>query len=78
MTSPARTFSSRSGAIRAARAECRKHLGDCFHAHEGPDFEIHPDSLALGALGGARWYFRLSGPALLIAEGAKPAEAGVI
>ncbi len=78
MAAPARTFASRSGAIRAARAECRKHLGDTFHAYEGPDFEIHPDSLALGSLGGPRWYFRLSGPALLIAEGATLEEAGVI
>lgn len=78
MAAPARTFASRSGAIRAARAECRRHLGDAFHAYEGHDFEIHPDSLALGSLGGPRFYFRLRGPALLISEGASLADAGVI
>jgi hypothetical protein len=77
MTAPARTFASRSGAVRAARAECRRHLGDAFCAYEGPDYEIHPDGAA-SMWDDDRFYFRLRGPALAISEGATPEEAGVI
>ena len=73
MATPARTFATRSGAVRAARNECRKHLGDRFYGYEGHDFEIRHDGQLMGALGGPRFYFRLCGPALLIEEGATPA-----
>lgn len=63
-----KTYASRSGAHRAARAACRKALGDRFCAYEGPDYEIHPDSgpynLGHGKYGMDRFYFRLRGPAL--------------
>ena len=64
-----RTYATRSGAVRAARNACKKHLAAPFYcAKEGPDYEIHPDSgadgLGYGRYGLDRFYFRLRGPAL--------------
>lgn len=69
MTTPT-TYSRRDGAVRAARAACRKALNAPHYcAYEGPDYEIHPDSRGSGYLGGYRYYFRLRGPAKEAAEG---------
>lgn len=65
-------YHSRSSAIRAARAACRKALSSSIYvAYEGPDFIIHPtEDLAAPVLTphgkvdlGDRWFFELRGPA---------------
>jgi len=55
-----RTYGSRSSAMRAARAACRKALGPAFCAYEGPDFELHTLSTSDGDI---RHFYRLRGPA---------------
>lgn len=61
------TYSTRSNAVRAARAACKRALGAEYCAFEGPDYEIHTDSGKLGMghgpYGMDRYYFRLRGPA---------------
>jgi hypothetical protein len=66
MNDTPKTYATRSNAHRAARAACKRALGDRFCAYEGPDYEIHPDAapFSMGYLGGYRFYFRLRGPAL--------------
>jgi len=59
-----RTFATRSGAIRAARAECRKLIGPLYEAFEGPDFYIHPVPIPFEIRG--RFKFELSPSVLAI------------
>lgn len=63
---PAITYATRSGAVRAARKECKMWLGQQFCAYEGHDYEIHadPNPLAVGYRAGDRYWYRLVGPAL--------------
>lgn len=62
-----RRYSTRSNAVRAARAAAKKALGPAFQAFEGPDYEIHPcsgpDGAGYGRYGMDHYYFRLRGPA---------------
>lgn len=55
-------YKSRSSAVRAARAACKAALdAPDYQAYEGPDYEIHPDSVPDDWRD--RFYFRLRGPA---------------
>ena len=56
-------YVTRSAAVRAARAMCRKNLNSkIYDAYEGPDYEIHPTRLdPWGFEYGYR--FKLRGPA---------------
>lgn len=55
-------YTTRGNANRAARAACKRALGDRYCAYEGPDYEIHPDSNPYEYR--QKWYYRLRGPAL--------------
>lgn len=69
MDADRKRYSTRSSAVRAARAACRKALSAPFYcAYEGPDYEIHPDSGPWWDFQPTRYYFRLRGPALEASE----------
>ncbi len=67
-------YTTRSGAIRAARRACCVALDSkVYQAYEGPDYIIHPTHSweAMGTMSkqgrfdmGDRWFFELRGPAL--------------
>ncbi|AZO67667.1 hypothetical protein [Mesorhizobium sp. M6A.T.Cr.TU.016.01.1.1] len=58
-----RLYTTRSAAVRAARAACRRVLGSAiYEAYEGPDYEIHPQARP-GEWWEQDYYFRLRGPA---------------
>lgn len=59
-----RRYSTRSSAVRAARAACRKALNAPHYlAYEGPDYEIHPDGGTWELGWEERYFYRLRGPA---------------
>lgn len=60
----AHRYATRSGAVRAARAACRKALNSPIYApFEGHDYEIHPDGQVEGYHCRDSFYFILRGPA---------------